>query len=117
MKNKDDILVAMVIAMIIMASITWYSVWSMSRLHSQLRESDVHHNKQWLGREPSREEVTKYIESHNGSSPPASWYPNGNPWRNFTAKETDEWMQYYEYTPENRKKWAEAGTPMKFEKP
>ncbi len=39
-----------------------------------------------------------------------------DPLRNFNASEVDEWLQYCEDTPENRKKWAEAGTPMKFEK-
>ncbi len=39
-----------------------------------------------------------------------------DPLHNFKASEVDEWLQYCEDTPENRKKWAEAGTPMKFEK-
>jgi hypothetical protein len=32
--------------------------------------------------------------------------------RSFTAEEADEWLQHCEDTPENRKRWAEAGTPM-----
>ncbi len=58
---------------------------------------------------PSREKVAEYIETHNGSAPPASWYPNGDPWRNFTAKEANEMLADCEDTPENRKRWAEAG--------
>ena len=30
----------------------------------------------------------------------------------FTADEANEWLQHCEDTPENRKRWAEAGTPM-----
>lgn len=116
-KSKDDILVAMVVFMLIMASITWYSVWRMGCLSEELHNANMERNREWRGWEPSREEITKYIEANNGSSPPANWYPNGDPWRNFTAKEADEWLQYYEDTPDNRRKWAEAGTPMKFEKP
>ncbi len=39
---------------------------------------------------PSRQQVTQYMQSNNGSAPPASWYPNGDPWRNLTAKEVNE---------------------------
>lgn len=39
---------------------------------------------------PSREQVSRYMQSHNNSAPPASWYPNGDPWRNLTAKEASE---------------------------
>lgn len=53
---------------------------------------------------PSREKVAEYIETHNGSAPPASWYPNGDPWRNLTAKETSEMFSDCEDTPENRKR-------------
>lgn len=35
-----------------------------------------------------------------------------DPLRNFTAEEANEWLQYCEDTLANRKKWAEAGTPM-----
>lgn len=57
---------------------------------------------------PTQKEVAEYIESHNGSAPPASWYSNGDPWRNFTAKEANEMLADCEDTPENRKRWAEA---------
>jgi hypothetical protein len=36
----------------------------------------------------------------------------GDPQRNFTAEEANDWLQHCEDTPENRKRWAEAGTPM-----
>jgi hypothetical protein len=39
---------------------------------------------------PSRQQVTQYMQSNNGSAPPASWYPNGDPWRNLTAREVNE---------------------------
>jgi hypothetical protein len=42
--------------------------------------------------------------------------PKNDPMRNFTAKEANEILADCEDTPENRKKWAEAGTPMRFEK-
>jgi hypothetical protein len=58
---------------------------------------------------PSSGKVSEYIETHNGSAPPASWYPNGDPWRNFTAKEANEMLADCEDTPENRKRWAEVG--------
>jgi hypothetical protein len=37
---------------------------------------------------PKQAEVQEYIEKHNGSAPPANWYPNGDPWRGITAKES-----------------------------
>lgn len=39
---------------------------------------------------PSREQVSRYMQSHNNSAPPASWYSNGDPWRNLTAKEANQ---------------------------
>lgn len=39
---------------------------------------------------PSPERVERFIREHNGSAPPAKWYPNGDPWRNFTAEEADK---------------------------
>lgn len=40
-----------------------------------------------------QEQVAEYIKTHNGSAPPASWYPNGDPWRNFTAEEANEMLK------------------------
>jgi hypothetical protein len=38
---------------------------------------------------PTQADVAEYIKTHNGSAPPPSWYPNGDPWRNLTAKELE----------------------------
>ncbi len=65
---------------------------------------------------PTPEEAAEYIRTHNGSTPPASWYPNGDPWRNLTAKEAEEMLKDCEDTPENRKKWAAAGMIVKPDK-
>lgn len=46
--------------------------------------------------EPTQQQVTEYIESHNGSAPAAEWYPNGDPWRNFTAEEANEMLEGFE---------------------
>lgn len=42
--------------------------------------------------EPSRERVKKWFRS-NDSAPPASWYKNGDPWRNPTAEEMQEILE------------------------
>jgi hypothetical protein len=61
---------------------------------------------------PTREQVTEYIETHGGSAPPASWYPSGDPWRNFTAKEANEMLKDCEDTPSNRKVWRQVREPV-----
>lgn len=40
-----------------------------------------------------QERAAEYIKTHNGSAPPASWYPNGDPWRNFTAEEANKMLK------------------------
>lgn len=42
---------------------------------------------------PTREQVTEWLHSHNGSAPPASWYPNGDPWRGLTAEELESMFE------------------------
>lgn len=37
---------------------------------------------------PSREQVQEWFRA-NDSAPPASWYPNGDPWRGLTAEELE----------------------------
>ena len=56
-----------------------------------------------------------YDRIHELEKKPALTRPSAE-LKSFTAAEADEWLQYSEDTPENRKKWAEAGTPMRFAK-
>lgn len=38
---------------------------------------------------PSPAKVRQYMRDHNGSAPPADWYPNGDPWRGLTTEELE----------------------------
>ena len=66
----------------------WYMAGLYDRMHAlqKTRENcTCSRNDFREPREPTPEEVEEYSRNHNGSAPPASWYPNGDPWRNLTA--------------------------------
>ena len=103
MKSSQGLTLAFALMSLAMFLVNCFYVWHMAGLYDRLHDAEGKRAKA-----PTRAEVAEYIETHNGSAPPASWYPNGDPWRNFTAKETSEMFSDCEDTPENRKRWAEA---------
>lgn len=103
MKSSQGLTLAFVLMFAASFLVNCGYVWHMAGLYERLHAAEGKR-----ATPPTQKEVAEYIESHNGSAPPANWYPNGDPWRNFTAKEANEMLTDCEDTPENRKRWAEA---------
>lgn len=101
MKSSQGLMVAFATFAVLFFFLTAWSLFHMAGLYDRIHKLEATPPTA----EGSRNEVRepKTVEK-------------SDPMRNFTAKESEEWLQYYEDTPENRKKWAEAGTPMRFEK-
>jgi hypothetical protein len=91
MKSSQGLTVAFAAFAVVFFFMTAWSLFRMAELNERTRNLEGSRNE---FREPKK----------------------NDPLRSFTGAEADEWLQYCEDTPENRKKWAEAGTPMSFGK-
>ena len=97
MKPIQGLVFAFALSTVVFASMAWWSLFHMATLYDRIHIMESLPAKV----EGSRNEVRE---------PQA--VAKGDPLRSFTAEEANEWLQHCEDTPENRKRWAEAGTPM-----
>lgn len=97
MKSINGLILAFVLSTVVFACISWWSLFHMATLYDRIHALESSSSKMKDSRNETQESLAKTKSDH---------------FRNFTADEANEWLQYYEDTPENRKKWADAGTPM-----
>ena len=97
MKSIHGLVFAFALSTVVFACMSWWSLFHMATLYDRMHALEILPAKTEGSRNEFREpqQVAK-----------------GDPLRSFTAEEADEWLQHCEDTPENRKRWAEAGTPM-----
>jgi hypothetical protein len=88
---------AFAVSSVVFFGMTAWSVWHMAGLYDRI------HTLEGL---PAKTEG-----SRNSFREPQQ-VSKCNPLRSFTADEANEWLQHCEDTPENRKRWSDAGTPM-----
>jgi hypothetical protein len=97
MKPVHGLVLAFSLLSVVFAGMTAWSLWHMAGLYDRI------HNLESL---PAKTGV-----SRNEIREPQQAAKNDQ-LRSFTADEANEWLKHCEDTPENRKRWAEAGTPM-----
>jgi hypothetical protein len=88
MKSSQGLTVAFALMFAASFLVNCGYVWHMAGLYERLNQAEAKRISP-----PTQKEVAEYIETHKGSAPPASWYPNGDPWRNFTAREANEMLK------------------------
>lgn len=113
MRSNIEIKLVTWIGLVTTMLVAWLSIRQLSKQVEQKKNSALERQEITERFNPTPTDIAKYIETHNGSTPPDSWFPNGSPYKSFTAEEADEWLKHCEDTPENRKKWANAGISMK----
>lgn len=97
MKPVHGLVFAFAVSSVVFSGMTAWSVWHMAGLCDRIHKLESLPAKT----EGSRNEIREPQQ-----------FAKSDPLRSFTAKEADEWLEHCEDTPENRKRWAEAGTPM-----
>lgn len=97
MKPIYGLVFAFALSTVVFASMAWWSLFHIATLCDRIHTM----KSSTAAVQPSRTSV----RDHNAVA-------KSDPLRNFTADEANEWLQHCEDTPENRKRWAEAGTPM-----
>lgn len=92
--------VGLILAIVVLAAVVALQAVQISSLKNDVqfwgKMADIGFetlHQERLRRDPIYKEAVHYMDSHNGSPPPASWYKNGDPWRNFTAEEANEMLK------------------------
>lgn len=97
MKPIQGLVFAFALSTVVFASMAWWSLFHMATLYDRIH---------------IMESLPAKVEGSRTSFREPQAVAKGDPLRSFTAEEANEWLQHCEDTPENRKRWAEAGTPM-----
>jgi hypothetical protein len=97
MKPLHGLVFAFALSTVVFACMTWWSLFHMAGLYDRIHKLESLPAKT----EGSRNEIREPRQ-----------VSKSDPLRSFTAEESNEWLRHCEDTPDNRKRWAEAGTPM-----
>lgn len=97
MKSIHGLVLAFALSTVVFASMAWWSLFHMATLYDRIH---------------ALESLPANVEGSRNEVREPHAVAKGDPLRSFTADEANEWLQHCEDTPENRKRWAEAGTPM-----
>jgi len=97
MKSIHGLVFAFALSTVVFACMAWWSLFHMAGLYDRIH---------------ALESLPAKVEGSRTSFQEPLTVAKGDPLRSFTADEANEWLQHCEDTPENWKRWAEAGTPM-----